>query len=220
MFDKKLHETTTTPPASGATVPSGHHQQPKRENLRSIISTVAILLIAPLVAILLTAFVFQSYQVDGPSMQTTLHNGDRLIVWKTARTWSRITGHPYIPGRGDVVVFTEPRLSEFNEDPGKQLIKRVIALPGERVVVQDNILTVFNKFHPEGFQPDATLPYGNVIEGTNISGEWTVGKNQLFLAGDNRYNSLDSRLFGPVDVKNIVGKLAIRILPLNQVKRF
>src|SRR5512140_403318 len=71
----------------------------KREGWGSVASTIAVLLIAPLVALLLTAFVFQSYQVDGPSMQTTLYNSDRLIVWKVPKTWSKITGHPYVPNR-------------------------------------------------------------------------------------------------------------------------
>lgn len=191
-----------------------------RQKLHDTLSTVAILLIAPLIAVLLTAFVFQSYQVDGPSMETTLSNNDRLIVWKLPRTWAKLTGHQYIPNRGDVVVFTEPDLGEFGQNPGKQLIKRVIGLPGERVVVQNNVMTVYNKEQPEGFQPDATLPYGSVITGTNLDGEWKVGQNELFVSGDNRYNSLDSRLFGPIDTKNVVGKLVVRVLPINQVKKF
>jgi len=192
----------------------------RKESTRSILSTIAVLLIAPIIAIFLTAFVFQSYQVDGESMETTLANNDRLVVWKLPKTWSRLTHHTYIPNRGDVVVFTEPKLIEFNENPGKQLIKRVIALPGERVVVRNNVMTVYNAQHPEGFQPDAILPYGHVITGTPIDGEWNVGEGQIFVSGDNRGNSLDSRTFGPVDAHNIVGKLVVRVLPLNEAKRF
>ena len=153
-------------------------------------------------------------------METTLFHNDRLVVWKMPKTWSKITGHPYIPNRGDIVVFTEPTLGQFGQDPGKQLIKRVIGLPGERVVVRDSKLTVYNKEHPQGFVPDQTLPYGNVIKGTQMDGEWTVGSGEIFVAGDNRGNSLDSRTFGPIDASNIVGKLAIRVLPLDQIKRF
>lgn len=210
-------------PASAASTPPVTPSGPsrKREGLRSVLSTISILLIAPLIAVFLTAFVFQSYQVDGPSMETTLHNNDRLIVWKVAKTWSRITGTPYIPNRGDVVVFTEPALSQYGQEPGKQLIKRVVGLPGERVVVRNNQITVFNSSYPAGFNPDETLPYGQEIKhDTNIDGEWTVGKNDIFLVGDNRFNSLDSRIFGPVDSGNIVGKLAVRVLPVNQIKRF
>lgn len=200
---------------------TGPPAQSKHESFKSALSTISILLIAPLVAVLLTAFVFQSYQVDGPSMETTLSNNDRLIVWKVPKTWARITGHPYVPNRGDVVVFTEPSLSAYGQEPGKQLIKRVLALPGERVVVRNNTLTVYSQEHPEGFQPDEELPYGEDIrKDTNIDGEWKVGENQIFVVGDNRYNSLDSRIFGPVSSNNIVGKLAARVLPVNQMKSF
>lgn len=195
---------------------------PKGDNLRSILSTVAILLLAPLIAIFLTAFVFQSYQVDGQSMETTLQNNDRLIVWKMARTWSRITGHAYIPNRGDVVIFNEPqdKLEGFEQTGTKQLIKRVIALPGERVVVKDGTLTVYNQAHPEGFQPDKTLPYGTNIPETTIDTDIVVPQNSVFVCGDNRPDSQDSRMFGPISVDQIVGKLVIRILPINNVKRF
>ena len=224
MHDKKPSPGgTPSTPAVPVAVPAPANPQPERakhESLKSVLSTVAILLIAPIIAVFLTAFVFQSYQVDGPSMQTTLSDKDRLIVWKTPRTWARLTGHPYIPNRGDVVVFTNPNLANFGQDPNKQLIKRVIGLPGDKVVVQNNILTVYNAAHPQGFRPDQTLPYGHVIVGTNIDGEWTVAKGQLFVCGDNRFDSLDSRIFGPIDANDVIGKLVVRVLPLNQAMRF
>jgi signal peptidase I len=192
----------------------------KKENIRSILSTVAVLLVAPIIAILLTSFIFQSYQVDGESMETTLQHNDRLIVWKVPKTISRISGNAYIPNRGDVVVFTEPALDQFGQDPGKQLIKRVVGLPGEKVVVKDGTLTVYNDEHPKGFQPDQDLPYGDIIKTTNIEGSWLVGKNEIFVAGDNRTNSLDSRTFGPIDAHNIVGKLIARVLPISNAKSF
>jgi len=191
-----------------------------KENFRSLVSTVAILLIAPVIAILLTAFVFQSYQVDGPSMRTTLFNNDRLIVWKLPRTFAKITGHDYVPNRGDIIVFTEERLSEFGQDPGKQLIKRVIGLPGERVVVHANVVTVYNAAHPNGFNPDTTLPYQRTAADTAGEIDITVPAHEVYVLGDNRLNSLDSRSFGPVATKNIVGKLAMRVLPLGDMKIF
>jgi signal peptidase I len=153
-------------------------------------------------------------------MQTTLQNSDHLIVWKVQRTLAGITHHAYIPNRGDVIVFSEPGLSDFGQDSGKQLIKRVIGLPGERVVVKDGIVTVYNKDNPDGFQPDKTLPYGKVIVTTPGNVDVTLGESQVFVCGDNRTNSLDSRVFGPVDSKNIIGKLILRVLPLNTVKKF
>lgn len=197
-----------------------HQSADRKESIRSIMSTLAVLLIAPIIAFVLTAFVFQSYQVDGESMEPTLSHNDRLLVWKLPKTWSRITDHAYIPKRGDVVVFTEAGLAQFGQDPKKQLIKRVVGLPGEKVTVRDGNLTVFNDEFPEGFQPDSVLPYGEVIGRTPTDGEWTMAKDQLFVVGDNRDNSLDSRIFGPIDAHNIVGKLSARVLPINEMKKF
>jgi signal peptidase I len=198
----------------------GRRNNATADNVRNVVSTLAVLLIAPLVALLLTAFVFQSYQVDGPSMETTLNNNDRLIVWKAPRTWSRITRHAFIPKRGDIIVFVAHGLGDLNGNPDKQLIKRVIGLPGERVVVKDDVLTIYNKAHPHGFHPDATLPYGKVITETQGDINEVVPKDSVFVCGDNRDNSLDSRAFGPVASKDIVGKLVMRVLPLDQAKRF
>ena len=190
------------------------------EGSKNVISTIAILVIAPLIALCLTAFVFQSYEVDGPSMETTLQNHDRLIVLKLPRTLAKITGHPYIPNRTDIVIFSKSDLYSFEGEGKKQLIKRVIGLPGERVVIKDGFITIYNKEHPDGFQPDKTLPYGSVITNTTGNMDLTVGENEVFVCGDNRNNSLDSRAFGTVDVKDIVGKLSLRLIPFNKAKTF
>lgn len=191
----------------------------KSDGFRNIISTLLVLFIAPVVALLLTAFVFQSYQVDGPSMETTLQNNNRLIVWKVPRTWARITGHAYVPQRGNIVIFNTSGLPDFGES-GKQLIKRVIGLPGDRVVVANNTITIYDKQHPAGFQPDATMPYGKVIHGTEGNEDIVVPPGYVFVCGDNRDDSLDSRVFGPVPVSDIVGKLVFRVLPINEAERF
>lgn len=191
--------------------------------LRSTLSTIGILLLAPVIAVLLTAFVFQSYQVDGPSMQNTLHNNDRLIVWKLPRTWARITGHQYVPNRGDIIIFTESGLANYGDaQDTKQLVKRVIGLPGDHIVIKNSVITVYNKQHPAGFQPDTALPYGanGAIPPTNNNEDITVAKDELFVCGDNRGDSLDSRIFGPIKTNQVIGKLVARIFPLNQVKKF
>jgi signal peptidase I len=193
---------------------------PKKDGLSSAVSTIAVLLIAPLIAFLLTSFVFQSYQVDGPSMETTLFNNDRLLVWKLPKTWSKITKHTYVPKRGDVVIFVERAITDLNDPGGKQLIKRVIGLPGERVVVKDGAVTVYNDQHPNGFSPDKTLPYGKVIKVTDTDTDITVPEGSIFVMGDNRGNSRDSRSFGPVDLHDVVGKLVLRVWPLNEAKTF
>jgi signal peptidase I len=212
------------PPPVSATGTRGPYVSPpsKHETLREIISTIGVLVAALLVAFGLIAWVFQSYEVDGPSMETSLMNQDRLIVWKVPRTVARITHHQYVPNRGDVIIFVESGLSQFGQDDNKQLIKRVIGLPGERVVVADGKLTVYNAAHPGGFQPDKTMSYGSVIDETtdthNI--DITLAKDQLFVCGDNRPDSLDSRTFGPIQTHQIVGKLALRLLPLKDLQKF
>jgi signal peptidase I len=192
--------------------------QPEKEGLKGVISTIALLIMAPVIALTLTAFVFQSYEVDGPSMQSTLQNRDRLIVLKIPRTIARLTHHDYIPNRGDIIIFDHPDGSGAGE--AKQLIKRVIALPGERVVVKDGIVTVYSKEHPNGFSPDKTLPYGKVITDTEGDVDLTVPEGEVFVCGDNRSNSLDSRYFGTVPANNIVGKLGLRVYPFNKAERF
>jgi signal peptidase I len=194
----------------------------KHERFGGLLSTVAVLLIAPLVAFFLTSFVFQSYQVDGPSMQTTLQNSDRLLVWKLPKTWARITGSQFTPNRGDVVIFVERNLPDINEPAGKQLIKRVIGLPGERVVVRDGAVTVYNNENPQGFDPDKTLPYGKEIPETPIDVDTVVPEGHIFVMGDNRPDSLDSRSasIGPVNLDDVVGKLVIRVWPITNAKVF
>ncbi len=208
-----------TQPASTDTTP-----EPKKPSrIGSTLSTIGVLLLAPVIAILLTVFVFQSYQVDGPSMQDTLHNNDRLIVWKLPRTWSRITGNQYVPQRGDVIIFSQSNLSQYGDSSDtKQLVKRVVGVPGDHVVVKDGKITIYNNEHPEGFNPDTTQPYGADagITTTSDNVDVTLKENQLFVCGDNRANSLDSRIFGPITTDQVIGKLVVRILPLSQAKRF
>lgn len=192
----------------------------QRSGWRELLSTIAILATALLVALFIIGFVFRSYQVDGPSMENTLQNNDKLIIWKVPRTWARITGHDYIPARGDIIVFTETGLSLYGQENTKQLIKRVIGLPGDRVVVNNGVYTIYNKTHPDGFDPDKTLPYGKNIPTTSGDIDITLNKDQLFVSGDNRPDSLDSRAFGPINADQIIGKLILRVFPVSESKAF
>lgn len=195
--------------------------QSRNQNLHDILSIAVVLLSALVLAFGLISFVFQSYQVDGPSMQNTLFNDDHLIVWKVPRTWARITGHPWVPKRGDIIVFNEPGLAAYGQGQDKQLIKRVIGLPGDRVVVKDGVITIYDKQHPNGFEPDKSLPYAKQIPPvTSGNLDVTLTQDQLFVCGDNRSDSLDSRIFGPININNVVGQLVVRVLPLNEVERF
>src|SRR5581483_7393279 len=147
-------------PVGGAPEPV---RPPDHSGWREAFSTIGVVVLAFAVAVFMIGFVFRSYQVDGPSMENTLHNADKLIIWKEPRSWADITHHPYIPKRGDIVVFTESGLSQFGQTDTKQLIKRVIGLPGDRVVVDNGGYVIYNKAHPNGFDPDKTLPYGKDI---------------------------------------------------------
>lgn len=204
--------------------PNGAHVSPpsKRETVREIVSTIGVLIAALLVAFALIAWVFQSYEVDGESMEPTLQNNDRLIVWKVPRTLARLTNHDYIPKRGEVVIFVESGLTEFGSAGSKQLIKRVVGLPGDHVVVNSGVITIYNKEHPNGYNPDKSIPFGQINADPNDARDidYTLTDNQIFVCGDNRPNSLDSRTFGPIDASQIVGKLSLRLLPVSKIEKF
>lgn len=192
----------------------------KQSGWHELLSTVGIIATALLAALLIITFVFRSYQVDGPSMETTLYNGDKLIIWKVPRTWARITGNDYIPKRGDIVVFSQEGLATYGDQNEKQLIKRVIGLPGERVVVGNGTITVYNDENPGGFEPDKTLPYGENIPFTSGNRDDTLSEDEIFVAGDNRPESLDSRTFGPIHADHVIGKLVLRVFPISDAKIF
>lgn len=188
---------------------------PKAESWRSILGTIALILLAPLIALFISAFFIQSYQVDGQSMETTLQNGDRLLVDKLPRTISRISKHQFVPNRGQIIIFNQDGLDiGFSAD--KQLIKRVIGLPGERVVVKDGQITVYSQQHPDGYNPDVSGLYRLSSTATIGNVDVILGNNEIFVCGDNRGNSEDSRYFGPVNVRNIVGVMSVRVLPLGK----
>ena len=226
-----------TPPTTNPVIPPANVETPRVTPLpmtatpqrrssdgagwKDFLSTVGILATALVVALLMIAFIFRSYQVDGPSMQTTLQNQDKLIIWKVPRTWARLTHHAYIPNRGDIIVFTERGLGQFGQEDSKQLIKRVIGLPGDRVVVKDGSLTIYNAKYPDGFMPDKTVGYAYPnFPLTSGDIDVTIKSGQLFVNGDNRPNSLDSRAFGPISADQVIGKLVIRVWPSNQIKTF
>lgn len=185
----------------------------------STLSTIILFLMAPVIAVGVTTFMYQSYEVDGESMETTLQNNDRLIVDKLPRTWSRITKHPYIPHRGDIIIFNQLGLLDSAGNQEKQLIKRVIGLPGDHLVIKDGSITIYNAQHPDGFNPDQTVGY-SINMPTTPDSDQVLKQDEIFVCGDNRANSADSRVLGPIKTDQIVGKLAIRILPISKAEKF
>lgn len=207
----------STPPQSpmGPAVPP-HKQHRKGPIIREVLATVGVLLLAPIAAIIFTAFVFQFYRVDGPSMEQTLQNNDRLIVYKLPQTFSRILHKDYIPGRDEIIVFNRNE-DTTNGGKSRQLIKRVIAIPGDRIVVKDNTVTLYNAEHPDGYDPDAGTQHQATTIPTTGDVDLTIPEGQVFVMGDNRANSLDSRVFGPVKSEDIVGHLVLRVFPFKPI---
>lgn len=104
------------------------NNEASKQGWKNIASTAGIILLAPIIAIFITLFVFQSYEVYGQSMETTLQNGDRLIVQKISKNWSKIRGKDYVPERGEIVVFSKPQFVSSTAGDVDHLIKRVIGL--------------------------------------------------------------------------------------------
>lgn len=154
---------------------------------------------------LVQAFLVQPFIVDGASMLPTYHNQEFLLVDK----FSYLVGKP---ARGDIMIF---KLYENNDNPyeGKHLIKRVIGLPGERVVVRNGVTTIYNKEHPEGF----ILNESYVLYKDNQKDvELTLDDHHYFMMGDNRAQSYDSRDWGALDAANIKGQVLFRLYPFKQ----
>lgn len=149
-----------------------------------------ILVIISVVFIFLYVVSFQ--QVVGPSMQTTLQEGNIVVISKLSYKFSNIK-------RGDILV--------FEYDGMKNLIKRVIGLPGETIEYKDNILYIDGKPYKEPYLDD-------VITNDYTSG--VIEENHYILLGDNRENSMDSRDIGAVDKKDIIGKVIFRAFPFKK----
>ena len=170
--------------------------------------------------LLINSFVFRSFNVVGPSMETTMYTGDRLIVNRLPVTWAQLQNKQYVPERGQVIVFKNPR---YNSGTGDEfIVKRVIAFPGERVTVTDGVVTVYNKENPDGFHPDDDS-HGE--PGSPTSGEVNtlVTEGTLFVAGDHREGqfSYDSRSgLGLIPYYDVVGPVSSRIYPFNKMRFF
>jgi signal peptidase I len=170
--------------------------------------------------ILINAFIFRSFNVVGPSMQTTMYTGDRLIVNRLPITWAQLQNTTYIPERGQVIVFKNPR---YNVGTGDEyIVKRVIAFPGERVTVKDGVMMVYNAEHPGGFNPD-DANHGEPGSPTSGDVDTTVTEGTLFVAGDHRQGdfSFDSRSgLGLIPYYDVVGPVKLRIYPFTAIRTF
>ena len=157
--------------------------------LREIIETVAITLLI----LFIIRFAVQSFRTDGQSMEPNFHTDEYVLVNKMAYLFQQ-------PQRGDVLVFHYPF------DIHKDFIKRLIGLPGDTISVTTSSVTVNGDTIKE---PYIRVPF-NFDNKT-----WKLGFNQFFVMGDNRDNSLDSRIWGPLDRSYIVGKVVVAYWPMN-----
>ena len=185
---------------------------PTKSSLRNAVEWVVVIAGAVLLAVIVRTFLFQTFWIPSGSMAVTLENNDRVLVNKMSYRFGD-------PSRGDVVVFERP--------PGvtgtiKDLIKRVVALPGEHVAIHDGSVWI------DGAKVEESYTHGKpsdpMVEcsgGANAGIETPEGllipEGHLFVMGDNRTDSQDSRCFGPIDEDLIVGRAFLIIWPPSKV---
>jgi signal peptidase I len=159
---------------------------------------IPVVLMSLAIIIPVRYFLIQPFYVKGASMEPNFHDDEYLII-------DEISYRLREPMRGEIVVFRYPN------DPRQYFIKRVVGLPGERVVVLDGRVTVFNREYPKGQVVDEGAYLGELA--TPGYKDVVLGNEEYFLMGDNRGVSLDSRSFGPVQKSLIVGKVWVRGWP-------
>lgn len=150
------------------------------------------------------AFVIQPFLVDGGSMLPNLKSGELLLIDKLSYDLDRLN-------HGDVIVFRHVKNDQYN---GEFFIKRLIGLPGDRVVVKTGITTIYNKENPNGEVLDESfIKYTDSIKNIDI----TLGSDEYLAFGDNRAESYDSRSWGIIYKKDIAGKAVFRLYPFNKI---
>ena len=187
---------------------------PFRSNLRKIFEWVAVIGTAFIVAFIIKVFLFQAYYIPSPSMEPTLGIGDRVVVNKLSYDLHDVN-------RGDLIVFENPSTSNGEIS---DLIKRVVALPGETLEVLDGKVYIDGNLMIEPYLEasdntfDFSAPEG-CIGAKGVLNKCVVPDGHVFVMGDNRDNSRDSRIFGPVDIETIVGRAFVRVWPLGDFQR-
>lgn len=191
----------------------------RHQALKDFLSIAAFVLAVIVGAWLINFFIFRSFNVSGPSMESTLYTGDRLVVNRLPVTWAHVQGERYVPERGEIVVFQNPMFQQSFQD--EYIVKRVIAFPGERVTVKDGVVLVYNPANPEGFNPDVQHPGAGAPTSGDV--DKTVPDGELFVMGDHRVGeySLDSRNgLDTIPYDDLIGPVGMRIYPFDKVRFF
>jgi signal peptidase I len=170
----------------------------KRSGTRNLLEWVVVVGGALLVAFVVKTFLLQAFYIPSPSMTPTLRVDDRVLVNKLSYDLHDVH-------RGDIVVFKSPPLS-----PEKDLIKRVVGLPGETIEGRDGQVVVNGEALDESYLPDGvhTAPFGPV----------TVSPDHYWVMGDNRSNSSDSRVFGVIAESSIIGRAFVKVWPIGSFR--
>lgn len=168
-------------------------------NLRShIIDFIQTLVVFGAIFTLIYLFVAQFHKVSGNSMLPTMHSGDYLIT-------DKVSYRLKIPEHGDIIVLKNPR------DESQDFIKRIMAIPGDTIKVEEGKVFINGGAISEPYLPDGiqTRSGAFLSEGSTIK----VGSNQYFVLGDNRNHSSDSREWGPVTKEEIIGRAFFQYWP-------
>jgi signal peptidase I len=171
-----------------------------KKGLLGLWDLIKFAVIALIIVIPIRMFIAQPFVVSGESMFPTFNNGEYLIVDEI----SYILGAPH---RGDVIIFHYPL------DTKRYFIKRIIGMPNETIDIKNGVITIINKENPNGFVLNE--PY--IDEPFDTTATYKTGDNEYFAMGDNRNRSSDSRSWGLLPGKLIVGRAYLRLLPTKSI---
>ena len=181
--------------------PAGTGRRRRRWPRRALAETAITILVVVLLGGLLRAFAFQTFWIPTSSMVPTLGVYDRILVQKAFFSWRDVR-------EGDIVVFSHPPLDHCGGPEEDDLVKRVIALPGQTIYSSGNSIYVNGRLLAEPYLPHHD-PLGPPIPDASRQHPYRVPPGEFYLLGDNRAGSCDSRYWGPVKGSSIIGKVVL-----------
>jgi signal peptidase I len=175
---------------------------PRRRRWGRVLAETAVtILVAVLLAGLVRAFAFQTFWIPSSSMVPTLGVYDRILLQKAFFSWRDVR-------EGDIVVFSHPPLDHCGGPQGGDLVKRVIALPGQTIYSSGNDIYVDGRLLAEPYLPHDD-PLGPPIPDASSQHPYRVPPGDFYVLGDNRAISCDSRYWGPITGSSIIGKAVL-----------